>query len=1789
MADVWERYIDEDSAGKDVEISDLKGMGQKEIDTYVAGTFQSYGEKYYDEELWDAFKVDFEDWGQEAWKSINKQLRTEVCNHLQLHGIYLGEIANNVIRLTNALKEEEMPRYPEEKALEKADKYPDTFRSMSNPHWKELLRKRIEVMNTMPFVSSRPQTPTGKDNEVILPLRLNEPAGEKKGKETGEQQTSQTQPLQTQPAPQPATQPILQLFSQPAAQPIQQPARPVQNDFVPIPATETSFQQAEGIFAPDYRQNAEQRSVRRPSLIPGPGAPIAGTPDPRMALPTQDPRDLNDPNPPQQQRYSDQQSNQWQSTRALTDLVKMYHYTQKFAGDKYEILDEYLKVFKDMCLKAGVGEDRYADAYSVMLSGRALKYYFDYLADKKLPFKEMVARTKSFFHTVENQQMYMNEWRSTSIHRIINENPESSLAECLEKLIEQVQRIHKGLSINYKEDINLKEGMISAVQGHPAFTVVIMRPALTFDSVCSDLRSAAGNADRCKQHAMQNNTTGYDQHNYDQFWTDRTYGGNRNRGGFRGGPRGGFRPRGGNQSGRRWNRRDDNNRRGGNPRKGKKCFVCGKQGCWSTKHSTGERKAKRGEWRQYAQDQGFEDTNEEYSAFLLDYEGIDVGEPESEEMEDFDMWLSHQNDGDDDDACGSQESTQYLTTYGEIDGQRVADILANQATEHAFTGLDLFKDPIGQMGATTGKPDDRPPTMFYLDDRYLHEFQGIMPDTGASGISTGGEPQMRALQRTHPHITMDTTTAGRCTVRFGDNELVRSVGTTHIHTPFGTIAFQIMPTNTPFLLCLKDMDKLGVYLNNLRNVLTHGKKDYPVVRKFGHTFFLLDSKEVTMAYCHLTEKELRQIHRRFGHPAADRLYQVLDRAGYNDLDRSTIEKIGKYCHQCQLHGSAPGRFKFTIKDDIDFNHSIYVDVMYLKGKPVLHVLDKATTYQAAKFMRDMTAKHTWDTLRFLWIDTYLGPPDNLVFDAGTNFTANEFVANAKSMSITVEEVPVEAHNSIGQLERYHGPLRRAYEVISEDLKGEHLDPSYVLQMAVKAVNDTAGPDGLVPTLLVFGAYPRLVDSSPPMPSLEARAAAIKKAMNEVYKLKAKRQVADALGMRNGPNVLETMNLPLQSEVRVYRENKGWTGPYKLLARNENTCTVEVNERPVDFRITSVKPYFRDENTNIPNDGDDNDSDTEQDEPDEYIPEPEGTAKRGRGRPRGSRNKPKDAALYEEMCEEIAEYEAFMTMSPDEYEAFISRKEMADQKLSLQLRKEGKITTPGQPFEQSDAQEIEGLIGRGVFSFEKYDKKKHDGIRIFNSRMVREIKGKTTESPYEKSRLIIQGYNDEDKKMVLTQSPTIQRSSQRIIAALAPSLIEKEMTVWLRDVTQAYTQSKTPLNRRIIARLPSELIHRYPEGTLMVVVKPIYGVPEAGTHWWATYFKHHKERLGMITSTYDPCLLISEAKDKFGIVGMQTDDTLGVSDKAFDQMEDEELRKAKILAKPKTYLTKDEPLMFNGCVLSKGTNDNVDITQKGQGKKIEMIQVNAKDAAQQYVQQRARGAYIASICQPEATFDMSEAAQHVEPGKMEIERLNKRLGWQKDNLRRGLRSIKLDLQKLKIFVFVDGSFANNRDLSSQIGYLIFVANEVETEGSFTMDGNLVHWSSTKCKRVTRSVLASEIYAMIHGVDMGIAIGTTITLILDKLSLPEAPIVVCTDSFSLYECLVKLGTTKEKRLMIDIMSLRQSYERREIGDVRWIHGEDNPADAMTKSNANKALKTFIETNRLTPRLQGWVKRN
>ena len=105
------------------------------------------------------------------------------------------------------------------------------------------------------------------------------------------------------------------------------------------------------------------------------------------------------------------------------------------------------------------------------------------------------------------------------------------------------------------------------------------------------------------------------------------------------------------------------------------------------------------------------------------------------------------------------------------------------------------------------------------------------------------------------------------------------------------------------------------------------------------------------------------------------------------------------------------------------------------------------------------------------------------------------------------------------------------------------------------------------------------------------------------------------------------------------------------------------------------------------------------------------------------------------------------------------------------------------------------------------------------------------------------------------------------------------------------------------------------------------------------------------------------------------------------LKEDKLIKANLIAKLKEKLNSITPLLFNRCILSLN-EDSIALHQKGQGKKINIINVNSPK--QGYVEQRAHEAYITSICQPKASFNLSVAAQHQEPTKDDILALNKRL-------------------------------------------------------------------------------------------------------------------------------------------------------------------------------------------------------
>src|SRR6266487_741429 len=210
-----------------------------------------------------------------------------------------------------------------------------------------------------------------------------------------------------------------------------------------------------------------------------------------------------------------------------------------------------------------------------------------------------------------------------------------------------------------------------------------------------------------------------------------------------------------------------------------------------------------------------------------------------------------------------------------------------------------------------------------------------------------------------------------------------------------------------------------------------------------------------------------------------------------------------------------------------------------------------------------------------------------------------------------------------------------------------------------------------------------------------------------------------------------------------------------------------------------------------------------------------------------------------------------------------------------------------------------------------------------------------------------------------------------------------MSIYLRDISQAYVQSTTYLNRQIFIRPPLEL--RLSKDTILRVIKPLYRVPKAGNHWFRTYHDHYTQQLKITQLTYNPCLLYTSTNG-FGLVGLQTDDTLFLADLEFARNEETQLQKAKFLAKDREQLITKHLIKFNKGQINLQEDNSIRLTQERQAQNLRLVLVQKIDLTSsrgdtrksvspkdQYVAQRAQGAYIATVCQLEATFDLSFTA------------------------------------------------------------------------------------------------------------------------------------------------------------------------------------------------------------------------
>ena len=155
---------------------------------------------------------------------------------------------------------------------------------------------------------------------------------------------------------------------------------------------------------------------------------------------------------------------------------------------------------------------------------------------------------------------------------------------------------------------------------------------------------------------------------------------------------------------------------------------------------------------------------------------------------------------------------------------------------------------------------------------------------------------------------------------------------------------------------------------------------------------------------------------------------------------------------------------------------------------------------------------------------------------------------------------------------------------------------------------------------------------------------------------------------------------------------------------------------------------------------------------------------------------------------------------------------------------------------SKQKKIDELLKKKIFKFVSISEI-FQNTKLFNARFVNEIKNEDTEKIFEKSRLIMQTYNDFNKNQVFIQSSIIQRVNQRLIACIAVVLeinsndLNNSMKLFFRNVIQTYVQSIFNLNRKLYVKSLHEFVSimKTSYDCIFKIMKSLYEMLETNNH------------------------------------------------------------------------------------------------------------------------------------------------------------------------------------------------------------------------------------------------------------------------------------------------------------------------------------------------------------------------
>nr|XP_020481208.1 uncharacterized protein LOC109975033 [Monopterus albus] len=195
-------------------------------------------------------------------------------------------------------------------------------------------------------------------------------------------------------------------------------------------------------------------------------------------------------------------------------------------------------------------------------------------------------------------------------------------------------------------------------------------------------------------------------------------------------------------------------------------------------------------------------------------------------------------------------------------------------------------------------------------------------------------------------------------------------------------------------------------------------------------------------------------------------------------------------------------------------------------------------------------------------------------------------------------------------------------------------------------------------------------------------------------------------------------------------------------------------------------------------------------------------------------------------------------------------------------------------------------------------------------------------------------------------------------------------------------------------------------------------------------------------------------------------------------------------------------------------------------------------------------------QPDVIFDASNMASNIKNATVqtihEANRIVCKLKSKKVTL--NFQHLGKDIA-LKMIVFSDTSFGNLSEGGTQGGHLILLMGKNWKFSPLT-------WQSKRVKRIVRSRFAGETLALSDGMDNAVFPATLFSELITGDTEHAPPIICITDNHSLMDALQSTKSVSEKRLRLEISSIKELVQAQKIERVLWHNTNKQLADCLTK---------------------------